>query len=114
MTRKISNTEVISNELLIEKYEPIMVITLSHSTTMRLVGKLKEFALDISERTNYEVLMFPDEEQTTVKIVSVCKADKIDLKDIKDYIYKKYEQTNLEDTPFSRIKDIIEKRNEEK
>ena len=114
MTKEISNTERISNELLIEKYEPVMVIALSHSTTIRLIGKLKEFALDISSRTNYEVLLFPDEEQTTVNIVSVCNTDKIDLQAIKDYIYKKYEQNNLEHTPFTKIKDIIKKRDEEK
>ena len=72
MPKEISNTERLANELLLERYKPLMVVKLSRSATNSLSDKLKTFALDLSDKTNYEVLLFPDEDITSVEIVSVC------------------------------------------
>ena len=52
-----------------------MVVKLSRSATSSLADKLKTFALDLSDKTNYEVLLFPDEDTTSVEIVSVCNTN---------------------------------------
>ena len=75
MVKEITNTERIANELLIEKYRPIMVIKLSKSTTLRVGSDLEKFALDISEKSGYEVLLLPDEDKTEIEIVSVCNSE---------------------------------------
>ena len=75
--------------------------------------KLKTFALDLSDKTNYEVLLFPDEDITSVEIVSVCNTEKLDIENIKEYVYGKYEKKeNLKDTPYTKAKDFINKKNE--
>ena len=51
MVKKITNTEIIANELLIEKYRPLMVIKLSKPTTLRVGSNLEKFALDISDKS---------------------------------------------------------------
>ena len=44
MSKDITNTERIANELLLEKYRPLMMVKLSKSTTLR-IGDLEKFAL---------------------------------------------------------------------
>jgi|TARA_B100001778_G_C18020521_1_gene376362 hypothetical protein len=107
MEKNISKTERIANELLIERYKPILVIQLSVSTTRNLSGKLKQFAEDISERTRYEVLIFPDEKETSVKIISICNTETTNIEEIKNYVYKKYENYRVDKGPFNQIKDRI-------
>ena len=114
MKEKITNTEIIANELLLEKYRPIMVVKLSKTTTLKLTNKLKEFALDISDKTGYEVLLFPDEKDTSVNLISVCNTETENIDNLRKYIYDKYANSKLEDTPFTTIKDRIKKSNEEK
>ena len=41
MSKDITNTERIANELLIEKYRPLMIVKLSKPTTLR-VGDLQK------------------------------------------------------------------------
>ena len=106
MSKNITNTERIANELLLEKYKPLMVVKLSNKATSNLQGKLKEFALNISKKTKYEVLIFPDEDITEVKIVSVCNTEKIDLKDLQNEIYSK-DKERLKNIPFTPIKDKV-------
>jgi hypothetical protein len=110
MVKEITNTERIANELLIEKYRPIMVIKLSKSTTLRVGSDLEKFALDISEKSGYEVLLLPDEDKTEIEIVSVCNSEFVVLEEIKNYIYEKYENKLLDSSPYTRAKDFINKK----
>ena len=105
MSKDITNTERLANELLLETYKPLLVVKLSKSTTLRLSSHLKEFATDINKKTGYEVLLFPDEDTTSVDIVSVCKSENIEL------VYNRYERSSIGEIPFTKIKDIITKRN---
>ena len=107
MSKDITNTERIANELLIEKYIPLMVVKLSKSTTIRVGGNLEKFALDISDKSGYEVLIFPDENTTEIKIVSVCGSEFKEVKELKTYIYEKYENTLLNNSPYKKVKDYI-------
>ena len=50
MGKNITNTERIANELLLEKYKPLMVVQLSKATTTRIGTNLEKFALDISKK----------------------------------------------------------------
>ena len=112
MSKDITNTERIANELLLEKYRPLMVVKLSKSTTLRIGADIEKFALDISDKSGYEVLVFPDENKTEIEIVSVCNAEFLELEEIKNYIYKKYENTLLDNSPYKKVKDLIKKKNE--
>jgi|TARA_R100001377_G_scaffold83848_1_gene66147 hypothetical protein len=111
MDNNVKNVEVIPNKSLIEKYKPILVVKLSTPTTIRLGDDLEKFALDIREKSGYEVITFPNEEETEVKVVSICESESIDITELKDYIYTKYKSPGIQDTPFTKIKDIIKKRN---
>ena len=75
---------------------------------------IKEFAEDISERTRYEVLIFPDEKETSIKIVSICNSETQNIEDIKEYVYKKYEGYKDGNGPFNTIKDRIDNSKNEK
>tara|TARA_R110001583_G_scaffold154105_2_gene305775 strand:+ start:122 stop:460 length:339 start_codon:yes stop_codon:yes gene_type:complete len=112
MTEKVNKSKRITNELLLETYKPILMVKLSQSTTIRLGDTLEKFALDISEKSGYEVLTFPNEEETDIKIVSVCGSELEDISELRDYIYSKYKSPTLENIPFTSIKNIIKKRNE--
>tara|TARA_R110000824_G_scaffold311062_1_gene498269 strand:+ start:395 stop:739 length:345 start_codon:yes stop_codon:yes gene_type:complete len=113
MPKEISNTEKVINELLIEKYKPVMVVKLSVITTSKLSYRLEEFAGDISKKTGYEVLLFPDEEETSVKIISIFGTEIEKIKELREYIYEKYEKPNFTNIPFTSIKEIIKKRNKD-
>mgnify|MGYP003630818062 FL=1 len=109
MSKDITNTERIANELLLEKYRPLMVVKLSKHTTSRIGEGLEKFALDISDKSGYEVLLFPDEDNTEVNVVSVCNSEFGDIKELKTYIYEKYENRLLGNSPYKKVKDYINK-----
>ena len=90
MEKDLTNTKILANELLLEKYKPVMVVKLSRAATLRLVSRLKEFAIELGEKTNYEILVFPDEEKTEVEIISVCKADHKELKNALFQVFFSY------------------------
>ena len=69
MTDKSENTKKIANELLLEKYEPILVIKLIRIPP---VEELQAFASKIQKDFGYQTLVLPGELETTVDIVSVC------------------------------------------
>ena len=112
MTKEIINTDSlrIANELLLEKYMPVMVVTLSRKTTVTLSDKLKDFALDLSKKTGYEVLLFPDEDKTSVNIISVCNHKQIEFDNLREYVYGKYEKSGEGDIPYTKITDRINKK----
>jgi hypothetical protein len=111
MTKEIIKTDSlrIANDLLLEKYMPVMVVTLSRKTTITLSDKLKEFALDLSTKTGYEVLLFPDEDKTSVNIISVCNHRQVEIDDIKEYVYGKYKSDVKEEIPYTKITDRLNK-----
>ena len=86
-----------------------MVVKLSKPTTLRVGSDLEKFALDISNKSGYEVLIFPEEDKTEIEIVSVCNSKFVELEEIKDYIYKKYENKLLHGSPYKKVKDVINK-----
>jgi len=112
MTKEIINTDSlrIANELLLEKYMPVMVVTLSRKTTVTLSDKLKDFALDLSKKTGYEVLLFPDEDKTSVDIISVCGNKQIEIDNLKEYVYGKYRNPEEEEIPYTKIIDRLNKK----
>lgn len=112
MDKKENEINKISNELLLEKYKPVMILKLSRNATRSLGEDLKQLGDNIMEKTGYPVLVFPNEEITSGEIVSVCESRIVDMDKIKEYIYKKNEESNFIETPFTTIKNIIEKRNE--
>ena len=112
MSKNITNTERIANELLLEKYRPLMMVKLSKPTTLR-IGDLEKFAFDLSDKSGYEVLLFPDEEETDIKIVSVCDSKFKDIEELKSYIYKKYETTLLNNSTYKKVKDYIKPNKDE-
>jgi len=110
MSKNITNTERIANELLLEKYRPLMIVKLSKSTTLRIGGDVEKFALDISDKSGYEVLIFPEEDKTEIEIVSVCNSNFVEVEEIKNYIYEKYENKLLHNSPYKKVKDFINKK----
>ena len=88
-----------------------MVVKLSKPTTLRVGSDLEKFALDISDKSGYEVLLFPDEDKTEIEIVSVCNSKFVELEDIKNYVYEKYENKLLDNSPYTRAKDFIKNKN---
>lgn len=113
MANEVNKSKRITNELLLEKYKPLLMIKLSKPTTIRLADTIEKFALDISEKSGYEVLTFPNEEETDIKIVSVCGSKLEDISELRDYVYKKYKSHSIQETPFTTVKDIITKRNKD-
>ena len=112
MEEKKNEINKISNELSLEKYKPVMVLKLSRNATSSLGKDLKELGNNIMEKTGYPVLVFPNEEVTSGEIISVCESRIVEMDKIKEYIYEKNEESNFTETPFTTIKNIIEKRNE--
>ena len=47
------------------------------------------------EKTGYTVLVFPNEETTSAEIISVCGSRMTDIDEIKEYIYKKNDESKL-------------------
>ena len=88
-----------------------MVVKLSKPTTLRVGSDLEKFALDISDKSGYEVLLFPEEDKTEIEIVSVCNSKFVEVEDIKNYIYEKYENKLLDNSPYTRAKDFIKNKN---
>lgn len=108
MPKEITNTERIANELLLEKYEPILFITFSVEATRQLDGNLAETAEKIRVNTGYRVIIIPNEKETTAKILSVCKTEIVEIEKLMEYIYGKFEDSvDLQTTPFSKLKDRL-------
>ena len=110
MTKKNNKAGEVVNDLLLQNYKPILMVKLSTPSTVRLGENIEKFALDISKKTGYEVLMFPNEEETDLKLVSVCGVKTKEIEELRNYIFDKYKSTDLKNTPFTKIKDIIKKR----
>tara|TARA_R100001377_G_scaffold22898_1_gene12313 strand:+ start:1041 stop:1382 length:342 start_codon:yes stop_codon:yes gene_type:complete len=85
MTDNLKETKKIANELLLEKYEPILVIKLIRIPP---VEELQGFASKIQKDFGYQTLVLPGELETTVDIISVCKSDTVEIEELKQQVYK--------------------------
>tara|TARA_Y100000310_G_scaffold303153_1_gene341216 strand:+ start:2658 stop:3023 length:366 start_codon:yes stop_codon:yes gene_type:complete len=105
---KIEETKKIANELLLEKYEPILVIKLIRIPP---VDELQAFASKIQKDFGYQTLVLPGELETSVDIVSVCKTESIEIETLKNKVYETCKVLEKElDKPmeFKTAKEIIE------
>jgi hypothetical protein len=108
MSDKLKETKKIANELLLEKYEPILVIKLIRIPP---VEELQAFALKIQKDFGYQTLVLPGEIETSVDIVSVCKTDVGEIKELRDKVMgtcKKLEEELNKPIEFKTAKEIIE------
>jgi hypothetical protein len=107
MTDKLENTKKIANELLLEKYEPILVIKLIRIPP---VEELQAFASKIQKDFGYQTLVLPGELETTVDIISVCKSESTEIGELKEQVYKTcklLEQELEKPVEFKTAKEII-------
>tara|TARA_R110000803_G_scaffold39315_7_gene84891 strand:+ start:4820 stop:5161 length:342 start_codon:yes stop_codon:yes gene_type:complete len=108
MEDKMKNTKKIANELLLEKYEPILVIKLIRIPP---VDELQAFALKIQKDFGYQTLVLPGEIETSVDIVSVCKTDVGEIEELRGKVMstcKKLEKELNKPIEFKTAKEIIE------
>ena len=108
MADKSENTKKIANELLLEKYEPILVIKLIRIPP---VEELQAFASKIQKDFGYQTLVLPGELETTVDIISVCKSESTEIEELKEQVYKTcklLEQELEKPVEFKTAKEIIE------
>ena len=79
MKKDNSATKLAANQLLLEKYEPLLVIKL-----MRIppVEELHSFTAKIQKDFGYNTLVLPGELDTSVEILSVCDVGVTDLEKI--------------------------------
>ena len=107
----LESTKAAANELLLEKYEPILVIKLRR---IPAVEELHSFANKIQEDFNYPTLVLPGELETTVDIVSVCKSKIVEIEELKAQVFKCIENLDTEieeinnSTPLKRAKDLLD------
>ena len=103
----------LAKELALKDYKPVMILKLSKDTTATMGTKIKGLSTEISKETGYVVLVFPNEPETTAEIISIYGAERVDIDTLKEYIYGK-DNNKLFETPYTKIREIINKRNEEK
>jgi len=84
MTDTLKETKKIANELLLEKYEPILVIKLIRVPP---VDELQAFASKIQKDFGYQTLVLPGELETSVDIISVCKTQSMEIDNLKEMVY---------------------------
>ena len=111
MDNKYTTVKKMAKELALEDYKPVMVLKLSKQTTIT-IGNLKEFSERISKETGYTTLVFPNENETSAKIISIYESKSVDIETLKQYIYTKYDKDDLKDTPYTKIKDVVNRKNE--
>tara|TARA_R110000824_G_scaffold26761_2_gene91678 strand:- start:45 stop:386 length:342 start_codon:yes stop_codon:yes gene_type:complete len=108
MIDKLKNTKRVANELLLEKYKPILVIKLIRIPP---VDELQSFARKIQEDFGYQTLILPGELETSVDIISVCKSEITEIQTLREQVYEACKSLEKElDTPveFKTAKEIIE------
>ena len=107
MEDNLKETKKVANELLLEKYEPILVIKLIRIPP---VEELQAFASKIQKDFGYQTLVLPGELETTVDIISVCKSESTEIEELKEKVYKTcrlLEQELEKPVEFKTAKEII-------
>jgi len=108
MAEDLKETKKIANELLLEKYEPILVIKLIRIPP---VEELQAFASKIQKDFGYQTLVLPGELETSVDIVSVYKTETMEIQTLKEQVYetcKALEKELDNSVEFKTAKEIIE------
>jgi hypothetical protein len=107
----LESTKAAANELLLEKYEPILVIKLRRVPP---IEELHAFANKIQEDFKYPTLVLPGELETTVDIVSVCKTKIVEIEELKAQVFKCIENLDNEieeinkSQPLKLAKDLLD------
>jgi len=107
----LESTKQLANELLLEKYEPILVIKLRRIPP---VEELHAFANKIQEDFKYPTLVLPGELETTVELVSICKTKISEVEDLRKEVFKCIENLDKEvdeiesSKPLKRAKDLLD------
>jgi|TARA_R100000664_G_C2745655_1_gene133441 hypothetical protein len=106
MAKDNSATKLAANQLLLEKYEPILVIKI-----MRIppVEELQAFTKKIQTDFGYNTLVLPGELDTSVEILSVCDVEVTDLEKLQKMVYdniKLLEEDGAEEVTFKTAKEI--------
>tara|TARA_R110001583_G_C5440966_1_gene389854 strand:- start:149 stop:481 length:333 start_codon:yes stop_codon:yes gene_type:complete len=109
MENKYTTVKKIAKELALEDYKPVMVLKLSKQATIAIVD-LKEFIKKITQETGYTTLVFPNENETSGKIISIYDSEMVDIGTLKEYIYGKYGNEDLTETPYTKIKDMLNRK----
>ena len=112
MEDKYKSIKKLAKELALEDYKPVMILKLSKEATISMGTKIKGLSAEISKETGYVVLVFPNEPETHAEIISIYGAERVDIDTLKEYIYGKDDK--LFETPYTKIREIINKRNEDK
>ena len=109
--REITNTEKIANELLIEKYEPILVLKLN----IDYIGgmddtELKDKTKDVSEHTGYKVLLLPTSGENDAKIIGVCGTQQFDMHELQGIIFDSFDDVDIMLGSFDNVEKFIKDR----
>lgn len=109
--KNITNTEKIANELLIEKYEPIMVLKLNIDYIGGMSDtELKDKIKEVSEDTGYKVLLLPTSGDSDAKIIGVCGTQQFDMHELQGIILDSFDDVDIMMGSFTKVEKFIKDR----
>ncbi len=109
--KDITNTEKIANQLLIEKYEPILVLKLNMDYISEMNDtELKDKTKDVSEHTGYKVLLLPTSGENDAKIIGVCGTQQFDINELQDIIFDSFDDVDIMLGSFDKVQKFIKDR----
>ena len=109
--KEITNTEIIANELLIEKYEPILVLKLNIDYISGMSDtELKDKIKDVSEHTGYKVLMLPTSGESDAKVIGVCGTQQFDMHELQGIILDSFDDVDIMLGSFDKVQKFIKNR----
>jgi hypothetical protein len=109
--KEITNTEIIANELLIEKYEPILVLKLNIDYISGMSDtELKDKIKDVSEHTGYKVLMLPTSGESDAKVIGVCGTQQFDMHELQGIILDSFDDVDIMLGSFDKVEKFMKSR----
>jgi len=109
--KNITNTEKIANELLIERYEPIMVLKLNIDYIRGMSDtELKDKTKDVSEHTGYKVLLLPTSGDSDAKIIGVCGTQQFDMHELQGLIFDSFDDVDIMMGSFDKVEEFMKNR----
>jgi len=112
--REITNTEKIANKLLIEKYEPILVLKLNIDDVVNMDEKeIKTKIREVGEQTGYKVLLLTTKGDSDAKIIGVCETEQFDIEKLQDIIFESFDDVDIMMGSYDKVKDFMKNRNNE-
>jgi hypothetical protein len=107
----ITNTEKIVNELIIEKYEPIMVLKLNIDYISSMSDtELKDKTKEVSEHTGYKVLLLPTSGESDAKIIGVCGTQQFDIHELQSIIFDSFDDVDIMMGSFDKVEKFMKNR----